>query len=107
MCEEFTDPPAHLLEPGFTSVGFFLRVENGAYEVGDYPIDGTTFKLIGDYTAMREYALRPFDPTDTDPETVKIRQQTIGEGKMRVDGVRAEWPAVATPKPSLSLVRDP
>jgi hypothetical protein len=43
---------------------------------------------------MREYALRPFLPTNLDPETAALRERMIAEGKMRVDGVRAEWPDV-------------
>jgi hypothetical protein len=94
FCEENTDPPAHLRRPGSDTIGFYVRVEHGEVEVGDHPIDGTTFKIIGDYAAMREYALRPFPGANPDPETAALRQQMIAEGKMRVEGVRAEWPAV-------------
>jgi hypothetical protein len=94
FCEENTDPPAHMRRPGSDTIGFYVRVENGEVEVGDHPIEGTTFKIVGDYTAMREYALRPFPGANPDPETAALRQRMIAEGKMRVVGVRAEWPAV-------------
>jgi hypothetical protein len=94
FCEENTDPPSHLLRPGSNSIGFYVRVENGEVEVGDYPIDGTCFKIVGDYSAMREYALRPFHGANPDPETAALRQRMIAAGKMRVEGVRADWPAV-------------
>ena len=94
FCEENTNPPTHLLLPGSDTIGFYVRVENGEVEVGDHPIEGTTFKIVGDYTAMREYALRPFPGANPDPETAALRQRMIAEGKMRVDGVRAQWPSV-------------
>jgi hypothetical protein len=94
FCEENTDPPAHLRRPGSDTIGFYVRVENGEVEVGDHPIDGTTFKIVGDYTVMRAYALRPFPGANPDPETAELRQRMIAAGKMRVVGVRAEWPAV-------------
>ena len=95
MCEEFADPPAHLRRPGSATIGFYVRIENGEVEVGDHPIDAT-FKLVGDYAAMREYALRPFSPRQLDPETVAIRQRMIEEGKLRVVAARADWPAVVS-----------
>ncbi len=94
FCEENTDAPAHLLRPGSDTIGFYVRVDNGEVEVGDQPIDGTTFKIVGDYSAMREYALRPFPGAKPDPDTAALRQRMIVEGKMRVEGVRADWPAV-------------
>jgi hypothetical protein len=94
FCEENTDPPPHLRRPGSDTIGFYVRVENGEIEVGDHPIDGATFKIVGDYAAMRDYALRPFPGANPDPETAALRQRMIADGKMRVHGVRAEWPAV-------------
>jgi hypothetical protein len=95
MCEEFTDPPAHLRRPGSATIGFYVRIENGEVVVGDHPIDAT-FKLVGDYAAMREYALRPFSPTQLDPDTAAMRQRMIEEGKLRVVGARADWPPVTS-----------
>lgn len=94
FCEENTDPPPHLRRPGSDTIGFYVRVENGEVEVGDHPVDSTTFKIVGDYAAMREYAMRPFPGANPDPETAALRQRMIEEGKMRVEGVRSQWPAV-------------
>src|SRR5262245_50874246 len=94
MCEEYTDPPEHLRQPGTNSIGFTIRFADGTVELIDEPRDDVDFKLVGDYAALKEYSLRPFDPTNFDPETLAIRQRMMDEGKLRVDGRRAEWPAV-------------
>jgi hypothetical protein len=91
LCEEFTNPPAHLRRPGSATIGFYVRIEDGEIEVGDHPIDAS-FKLVGDYAAMREYALRPFSPTNLDSDTAALRQRMIDEGKLLVVGARADWP---------------
>jgi hypothetical protein len=92
LCEEFTDPPARLRRGDEATIGYYVRVENGGIEVGDHPIDAS-FKIIGDYAAMREYALRPFSPTSLDPDTAALRQRMIEEGKLRVVGARPDWGA--------------
>jgi hypothetical protein len=102
ICEEYTEPPEHLRQPGSATIGIYLRIQNGNFEVGDHPIDAT-FKIVGDYAAMREYALRPFSPTRLDPETAALRQRMIEDGKMRVLGPRADSP----PTTQLNLHQQP
>jgi hypothetical protein len=94
FCEENTDPPAHLRGAGSETIGFYVRIANGNVEVGDHPIDGTDFKIVGDWAAMRAYAMRPFPGASPDPETMALRQRMIDDGTMRVEGARADWPAV-------------
>jgi hypothetical protein len=92
LCEEFTDPPMHLRQGEEETIGYYVKIEDGDIEVGGHPIDAT-FKIIGDYAAMREYALRPFTPTKLDSETAALRERMIEEGKLRVVGTRHDWPS--------------
>jgi len=80
LCEEYTNPPAHLRRPGSDSIGFHIRVANGEVQVIDQVIDGprATKKLVCDYEWAKRYAMRFPDP--------KLREQLTAEGLMRVEG---------------------
>jgi hypothetical protein len=80
LCEEYTDPPAHLRRPGSESIGFHIRVADGEVQVINQVIDRSraTKKLVCDYEWAKRYAMRYPDP--------KLRDQLMAEGLMRVEG---------------------
>ena len=55
-CEEFTDPPAHLLLDGATSLGWNFRIGDGGVEVGDGPVDDVDLKMVVDYSWALPFA---------------------------------------------------
>jgi hypothetical protein len=88
LCEEFTDPPAHLRPEGAATIGFCVRIAGGAVEVGDRPRDDVDLRLVSDYAEARAIA-RTTGARAADPAVV---QQRISAGKLRVIGDPAAAP---------------
>jgi ketosteroid isomerase-like protein len=101
LCEEYTNPPAHLRRPGLDSIGFHIRVASGEIQVINQVIDGsrTTKKLVCDYERAKSYAMRYPDP--------KLRDQLMAEGLMRVEGEgdMSKLPAFWLKLDTTSLIR--
>lgn len=99
LCEEYTDPPAHLRRPGSATIGFFVRIANGEVELVNNVIEGATKKLVCDYGWAKRYAMRFPDP--------KLRERLIAEGIMRVEGENemSNLPAVWLELDTTSLIR--
>jgi hypothetical protein len=99
VCEEYTNPPAHLQRPGSATIGFYVHIANGDIEVVDHVIEGATKKLVCDYGWAKRYAMRFPDP--------KLRKQLIAEGTMRVEGENemSNLPAVWLELDTTSLIR--
>ena len=101
LCEEYTDPPAHLRRPGSDSIGFHIRVRDGEVQVIDNVIEGSraTKKLVCDYEWAKRYAMRFPDP--------RLRDQLLAEGLMRVEGEgdMSKLPAFWLKLDTTSLIR--
>lgn len=82
ICEEFTDPPEHLLVDGAETIGWHLRVVDGVVRVGRTPINDADFKLIGDYDALLPLARR----TTAENAEVDDWEKAVAAGKARVEG---------------------
>jgi hypothetical protein len=99
ICEEYTNPPAHLLRPGSSSIGLYVRIANGEVEVVNEVVDCATKKMVCDYGWAKRYAMRFPDP--------KLRDQLMAEGLMRVEGEdeMSKLPAVWLELDTTSLIR--
>ena len=49
LCEEFTGPPDDLRREGASTIGFFVRVDDGRVEVGDQATDDADIRIVSDY----------------------------------------------------------
>jgi hypothetical protein len=99
ICEEYTDPPAHLRRHGSPTIGLCVRIANGQVEVVDEVVDKATKKMVCDYGWAKRYAMRFPDP--------KLRDQLMAEGLMRVEGEdeMSKLPAVWLELDTTSLIR--
>jgi hypothetical protein len=89
LCEEFTNAPAHLGQNGDGTVGFCLRIADGAVEVTDRPSADADLRLISDYAEALPIA-RATDARAADPA---LMQERIAAGKLTVIGSAAGAPA--------------
>jgi hypothetical protein len=101
LCEECTDPPEQLRQPGTSTIGLQIRVRDGEVHFTPTVIDGSeaTKKLICDHGWATRCAVRCPDP--------KLRDQLIAEGLMRVEGEgdMSKLPAVWLTLDTTSLIR--
>ncbi len=99
LCEEYTDPPAHLLRPGSSTIGLYVRIANGEVEVVNDVLDIATKKMVCDYGWAKRYAMRFPDP--------KLREQLMEDGLLRVEGENEmeKLPAVWLELDTTSLTR--
>ena len=51
---EMTNPPAHLLRGGRDPVGWYIRFQDGTFEVGDYPLPASECdtQTVADYDTV-------------------------------------------------------
>jgi hypothetical protein len=99
LCEEYTNPPAHLRQPGAATIGLYVRIANGEVEVVNEVIDVATKKMVCDYEWAKRYAMRFPDP--------ELRERLMAEGSMRVEGENemSNLPAVWLELDTTSLMR--
>jgi hypothetical protein len=101
LCEEYTNPPEHLLPEGAASIGLLISVHDGKVEVTTDVVDGAevTKKLISDYEWAKRYSMRYPDPP--------LRDQLIQEGMMRFEGEgdMSKLPAFWLNMDTTSLIR--
>ncbi len=90
LCEEFTNPPAHLRREGSDTIGFCLHVGDGRVEVGDRPAADADCTIISDYADALAIARDP-DAGSADPAVMAKR---IADGRLRIVGDPSAAPAV-------------
>jgi hypothetical protein len=92
LCEEFTDPPAHLRRAGAPTVGFTVAVGGGRVEVGDDPSVAADLRVVSPYADALAVARDP-DAAAADPAEAARR---VAEGRLRVEGDPAALPPALT-----------
>src|SRR5262245_27979948 len=86
VSEEFTDPPAHLLSAGATSIGWHFRVTDGACETFDGPLPGADLETTVDYDTVLPLARLVYDSPEALEELQKVRAEAIAAGKLTRKG---------------------
>ena len=80
--EELTDPPAHLLNPGRSTVGWHYRIANGTLSVEGQPMHDADLRMIGDYDTVVVLARLPY----ADPEIGPLAEAALNAGTLRYEG---------------------
>jgi hypothetical protein len=80
--EELTDPPAHLLTPDRSSVGWHYRIDDGTLTVEGQPMHDADLRMIGDYDTIVVLARLPY----ADPEIGPLATAALNTGTMRYEG---------------------
>ena len=99
FCEEFTDPPAHLLEPGESTTGWYVSLVRGELHVEKGLLPDADIRITADYATVLPLAQIAFEDN---PEAAADAQKTVeaatADGKMRREGdltAVAKIPALA------------
>ncbi len=99
FCEEFTDAPSHLLEPGESTTGWHVSVADGALRVGRGVLPDADIRVIADYATVLPLAQIAFaDNPDAAADAQKTVEAATADGKMRREGdatAVAKVPALA------------
>jgi hypothetical protein len=90
LCEEFTNPPAHLRRSGAETIGFFIRVANKQVEVGDHPIEDADCRIVSEYQDALPVARDPDAPA-ADP---RVLEERLAAGRTKVIGNPMDAPPV-------------
>src|SRR5687767_1040178 len=90
MCEVFTDAPPHLCAEGETTVGWYLRIRDGAVEVAPGRLDDATFLVTGDYATVLPLARSVMAGN---PAAAALAGEAVATGRLRVVGDRTTAPA--------------
>lgn len=85
MSYEMTNPPAHLLRDGRTSIGWHFRIADGKCELGDHPLPEADLVLVADYETEREI-LKMTNEEHTAHVRNGDRAKIVTAGKYRVTG---------------------
>jgi hypothetical protein len=89
LCEEFTDPPAELRHDDANTIGFCVRIADGAVEVSDTPVDDADLRIVSSYDDAYEIARDPDAPA-AKPDAMQTR---LDQGTLRIVGDPAQAPA--------------
>jgi hypothetical protein len=74
ISEEFTDPPAHLLRDGVTTVAWHFRVSDAGIEVGEGALDDADLCTRVDYQAVLPVARLVYGTSEEEiAEAMKLR----------------------------------
>ncbi len=93
ISEEFTDPPAHLLPEGATSIAWHFRVTDGAVEIGDGPLAGADLETIIDYDTCLPIARLVYDSPEALDDLQRRRAEATAAGKLTRKGDESVLPA--------------
>lgn len=88
LCEEFTDPPAHLRPEGAETIGFCVRIDDGRVEVLDRPRRDADCRIVSDYGDALAIARDP-DAGAADPAEAERRMRA---GRLTVEGDPSAMP---------------
>jgi hypothetical protein len=81
ISEEFTDPPAHLLHGGQTTVGWHLRVSDDGVEVHEGALADADLRTTVDYQAVLPVARLVYGTTEEAiAEALRIREEARSTG---------------------------
>lgn len=87
FCEVFTDPPAHLLEPGETETGWYVSVADGKLTVGRGVLPDADMRITADYATVLPLARMVFEGNpEGAAEAAKVGAAATASGKMRREG---------------------
>src|SRR6266542_5670797 len=87
ISEEFTDPPAHLLPPGASSIAWHLCIADGQVEVGRGVADDSDLKTVVDYQAVLPVARLVYGSS---PEAMADAERLRGEARQTGERVGDE-----------------
>jgi hypothetical protein len=94
FCEEFTDPPIHLLLDGEKTIGWSMRIRAGSIEIVDGPIDDAQARVVADYATVLLIARLEFLDEASIGRGNELIAQATAEGKLRLEGDPLARPAV-------------
>ncbi len=89
LCEEFTDPPEHLLPEGAETIGFCVRIADGRVDVVDRPRSDADLRIVSDYADAVAVARDPDAPA-ADPAEAERRMRA---GRLAIHGDPSRLPA--------------
>ena len=90
LCEEFTNPPAHLRRGDAETIGFCISLHDGQIEVGDHPREDADCTIVSEYAEALAVARNP-EMAAADPKAV---QERLASGRLRILGNPGGMPAV-------------
>ena len=90
LCEEFTGPPDDLRREGASTIGFFVRVVDGRFEVGDQAIDDADLRIVSDYEDALVIARDP----DAPAAQQRAMEERVAQGRLKIVGNPTDVPAV-------------
>ena len=88
MCEEFTDPPAHLRRHGRETIGWHCRIRDGKIHVGDNVATDVDVRITGDYATLLPMARMVVGADLTDER----RAELMMKANLRVEGDPTKMP---------------
>jgi hypothetical protein len=92
VSEEFTDPPAHLLADGATSIGWHFRVTDGTVAVGDGPLADADLVTTVDYDTVLPLARLVYDSPEAMEQLQRTRAEATAAGKLTRTGDESALP---------------
>ena len=90
LCEEFTNPPAHLRRGGADMIGFCVVMRGGSVDVRDGPTSDADCTITSDYAEALAIARDP-EAASADPSAMAER---IADGRLTIKGDPSAAPAV-------------
>jgi hypothetical protein len=89
LCEEFTNPPAHLRREEEDTIGFCVRIDRGVVDVVDRPTSRADVIITSDYADALAIARDP-EVAGADPAVMAER---IADGRLTIEGDPSTAPA--------------
>ena len=103
FCEVYTDPPAHLLEPGESTTGWYVSIADGEFRVEKGVLSEADILITSDYATTLPLAQMVFEGN---PEGAVQAQEMVeaatAAGKMRREGDANAFTNVASKVPALA-----
>jgi hypothetical protein len=104
ISEEYTSPPAHLLRPGSTTIGWHLTLTRDGVDVTWGPLSEATSRSVTDYRVAHRLATADPSSAEEVAELEAFVATAIREGHLhKAGGVAERYPAL---KEALNGVHD-
>ena len=95
VSEELTNPPAGRAQTSSGTLGWFLRIRDGAIEIGDQPLPDADVRVVADYNTHHDLSRRIWaGDAEAMAASKTIREQATNDGRLRVEGGLAQAPDV-------------
>jgi hypothetical protein len=95
VSEELTDPPAGRARTAAGTMGWFLRIRDGAVQVGDQPLADADVRVVADYDTHHDLSRRVWaGDAQAMATSRRLREEAAKEGRLRTDGGLAQAPSV-------------